>query len=100
MPRESEGLTHQLGPRVTADENQMLRDVAAHMGLSLNKAVRWAIRYSWAHATSTTDHSSCTGTSTCAGATAGLTGGRQRTTPQEGKHDQLMITHQATVEES
>lgn len=94
MPRKDEGLVS-LGNRATADEKQMTRDIAAHLGISQNRAMRWAIRYAWAHATSTTDHTTCGGTSTCAGAVAGTTpGNRQRTAPR----DQLTITHQATVE--
>ena len=96
MPRQSEGLTAALPSRVQPDEAQMARDIAAQLGVSQNKAVRWALRYAWQHATSTTDHKTCPPNSPCAGATRGLTGGRQRAAAAA---DQMTITHQATMEE-
>ena len=97
MPRKDEGL-FPLGNRATEAERQMIRDTAAHLGISQNRAVRWAIRYAWAHATSTTDHTTCGSNSTCAGAVTGTTpGNRQRAAPHA---DQLTITHEATVEDT
>lgn len=94
MPRKNEGLID-VRVRATPDEAQMVRDIASHLGMSQSRSVRWAIRYAWAHATSTTDHSACGSNSTCAGAVTGVTpGNRQRTAPDAG---QLTI-HQATVE--
>ena len=96
MPRKSEGLEIQFQTRAQPDELQMRKDIAAHMGMSLNKAMRWALRYAWQHATSTTNHQTCPPNSPCAGATRGLTPGRQRAAAPV---DQLSITHSATVEE-
>lgn len=96
MPRQSEGLTHQIQTRGTADEAQMARDIAAQLGMSQNRGLRWALRFAWQHATSTTDHTTCPPNSPCAAATRGLTPGRQRTSL--GSDDQLTITHSATVE--
>lgn len=93
--RPSDGLTDSRHVRTTADESQMIRDIAAHMGLSLNKAARWAFRYAWQHATSTTDHKACPPNSPCASATRGMTPGQQRAAAAP---DQLTITHSATVE--
>lgn len=96
--RPSEGLTENLGGRITGNEAQMLRDIAAQLGLnSKNRAVRWAIRYAWQHATSTTHHDTCGRNSTCASATLGITGGRQRTAPHVDT-GQMAITHEATME--
>lgn len=97
MVRKSDGTTESVGSRVTPDEAQMIRDIAAQLGpkTSQNRAVRWAIRYAWQHATSTTDHKHCPGNSPCAGATRGLTTGRQRAPQNDG---QTEITHQATME--
>jgi hypothetical protein len=95
MPRKSEGLTAALPSRVQPDEAQMAREIAAQLGFSQNKAVRWALRYAWQHATSMTDHKTCPVNSPCAGATRGLAG-RQRAAPDT---DQMTITHQATMEE-
>lgn len=97
MPRKSEGLTVALPARVQPDEAQMARDIAAHLGLSQNKAIRWALRHAWQHATSTTDHTACPPNSPCASATRGLTPGRQRAAT--ATPDQMTITHSATVEE-
>ncbi len=96
MPRVDEGTTEGVRVRATPDEAQMLRDIAAHLGLSQNKAVRWSLRFAWQHATSTTDHTACPTNSPCASATRGLTPGRQRAA---GMPDQMTITHSATVEE-
>jgi hypothetical protein len=96
--RPSEGLSEALQARTTPDEAQMARDTAAQLGLSQNKALRWAIRYAWQHATSTTDHSTCPPNSPCAGATRGLTPGRQHAAAARNT-DQMTITHSATVEE-
>ena len=74
----------------------MLRDIAAQFGFSQNRAVRYAIRYAWQHATSTTDHTRCSGSHPCAGATRGLAPGRQRAAPPSG---QTTITHAATAGE-
>lgn len=98
MPRRNEGLTEDVRVRATPDEAQMARDIAAHLGLSKNRATRWALRYAWQHATSTTNHTACPPNSPCAGATRGLTPGRQRTTSDAP--DQMTITHSATVEET
>lgn len=97
MARTSEGLTHDLRVRATPDEAQMAADIAAHLGTSGNRAVRWAIRLAWQHATSTTDHQHCPTNSPCANATRGLSApaGRHRTPVQDG---QTVITHEATVE--
>lgn len=95
MGRPSEGLSENVRVRATPDEAQMVRDIAAHLGLSQNKAARWALRFAWQHATSTTDHTTCPPNSPCAGATRGLTG-RQRAAADA---DQMTITHSATVEE-
>lgn len=97
MPRQSEGLTHGVRVRATADEAQMVKDIGAQLGMSQNRAARWAIRFAWQHATSTTEHDSCTAHSPCAGATRGLSSdGRQHATPvPEG---QQQITHEAAVE--
>lgn len=97
MPRKSEGLTAALPARVQPDEAQMARDIAAQLGVSQNKAVRWALRYAWQHATSTTDHAACPPNSPCASATRGLTPGTKR--PPAAAPDQMTITHSATVEE-
>lgn len=75
----------------------MLRDIAAQLGMSQNRAVRYAIRYAWQHATSTTDHTQCSGTHPCASATRGLTPGRQR--PARQLDGQTTITHAATTGE-
>lgn len=96
MPRKSEGLTADLRLRLTGDEAQMARDIAAHLGTSQNRGMRWALRFAWQHATSTTDHTACPPNSPCASATRGLTPGRQRTAA--ATPDQMMITHSATVE--
>ena len=96
MPRKSEGLTVALPARVQPDEAQMARDIAAQLGTSQNKAVRWALRYAWQHATSTTDHSACPANSPCASATRGLTPGKAA--HAAGHADQMTITHSATVE--
>ena len=96
MPRENEGLELQFQTRAQPDEVQMRADIAAQLGMSLNKATRWALRYAWAHATSTTNHQTCPSNSPCAGATRGIYPGRQRATAPV---DQLTITHSATVEE-
>lgn len=96
MPRKSEGLTEDVRVRATPDEAQMARDIAAHLGTSQNRAARWALRYAWQHATSTTDHTACPPNSPCAAATRGLTPGRQRT--PAAMQDQMTITHSATVE--
>lgn len=79
------------------DEKQMAADIAAHLGVSRNRALRWAIRYAWQHATSTTDHTTCPAHSPCASATRGLTPGKAAPRPAGG--DQLTITHSATVED-
>lgn len=99
MPRQSEGLTEQLQTRATPDERQMARDIAAQVGVSQNRALRWALRFAWQHARSTTDHTTCPPTSPCAAATRGVTPGRQRTPAGTSSHDQLTITHSATVKE-
>lgn len=96
MPRKSEGL-HPLPARVQPDEAQMARDIAGHLGLSRNRAMRWALRYAWQHATSTTDHSACPVNSPCASATRGIAPGKTSARPAG---DQLAITHSATVEEN
>lgn len=98
MGRPSEGLTDNLGLRVQPEESQMVRDIAGQLGMSANRAVRWAIRYAHQHATSTTEHDQCPRISPCANATRGLRviAGRQRTPVAEG---QTMITHTAPVEE-
>lgn len=100
MARPSDGTTVDLRTRVTPDEAQMAADIAAILGTSGNRAIRWAIRVAWQHATSTTQHQQqCTGNSTCASATRAISGkGRQRaprtsTTPE----GQTLITHQATM---
>ena len=97
MPRKSEGLSADVRVRATPDEAQMARDIASQLGMSQNRAMRWVIRYAWQHATATTDHSTCPPSSPCAGATRGLTPGRQRPTAAviEG---QTTITHTANVE--
>lgn len=95
--RPSHGLTAQVNIRAQPDEAQMSRDIAAQLGTSQNQALRWAIRYAWQHATSTTDHSTCPPNSPCAGATRGLVPGRQHAAA--ARDDQLTITHSATVEE-
>lgn len=92
--RPSEGLTP-VGARLTDDEAQMVRDIAALLKVSQNKGIRWAIRYAAQHASSTDDHTLCTRNSPCATATRGLTPGRQRDAATEG---QLFITHTATLE--
>lgn len=97
MPRPSEGLTASLPARVQPDEAQMARDIASQLSLSQNKAIRWALRFAWQHATSTTDHTTCPPNSPCAGATRGLLPGRQRAAAAP---DQMSITHSATVERS
>jgi hypothetical protein len=97
MPRQSEGTTEDVRVRATPDEAQMARDIAAHLGTSQNKAARWALRYAWQHATSTTDHKACPPNSPCASATRGLTPGAKR--PPAAAPDQMTITHSATVEE-
>lgn len=97
--RPSDGLTDDIRVRATADEAQMLRDIAAHLGLSQNRASRWAYRVAWQHATSTTDHSTCPPNSPCAAATRGLTPPKGRQRSAAGTSDQLTITHSATVEE-
>jgi hypothetical protein len=96
MPRPSEGLTEDVRVRATPDEAQMARDIAAHLGTSQNKAARWALRYAWQHATSTTDHSACPANSLCASATRGLIPGKAAR--DAGHADQMTITHSATVE--
>lgn len=96
MARVSEGLTEQIGPRLQPEELGMLRDIAALLKMSQNRAVRYAIRYAWQHATSTTDHTRCSGTHPCASATRGLTPGRQRAAQTSG---QTTITHAATAGE-
>jgi hypothetical protein len=93
--RPSDGTITQLQVRSQPDEAQMARDIAAHLGTSQNKALRWAIRYAWQHATSTTDHTTCPAHSPCAGATRGLSG---KAAPRPAG-DQMTITHSATVEE-
>lgn len=98
MARKSEGLT-QLGGRVTPDELQMVRDIAAYLGMSQNRAVRWAIRLAHQHATSTTDHQHCPRNSPCASSTLGVTpGGRKRSSAPAVPDGQTLITHQATLE--
>lgn len=58
----------------------MVRDTAAQLGISQNKALRWLIRYGYQHIITTTDHTKCPKDSPCAGATRGLAPkGRQRT---------------------
>lgn len=94
--RPSDGLTNSMHVRSTPDEAQMARDIAAQMGLSQNRGLRWAIRFAWQHATSTTDHKACPPNSPCASATRGLTPGRQRAAATP---DQMIITHSATVEQ-
>jgi len=98
MARPSDGITESARLAMTPDEAQMAADIAAHLGTSRNRAIRWAIRYAWQHATSTTDHTVCTGTHPCASATRGLTApaGRQRAA-QAG---QISITHEATLGET
>lgn len=93
--RPSDGLTDSTHVRSTADESQMVRDIAAQLELSKNKAIRWALRFAWQHATSTTDHTTCPPNSPCASATRGLAPGRQRAAADT---DQMTITHSATVE--
>lgn len=95
MARPSDGITESARLAMTPDEAQMAADIAAQLGMSRNRAIRWALRYAWQHATSTTDHRSCTGTHPCASATRGLTApaGRQRAALQ----GQTTITHQATM---
>lgn len=95
--RPSDGLTAQVRIRTQPDESQMARDIAAHLGLSGNRAMRWAIRYAWQHATGTTDHTTCPAHSPCAHATRGLTPGKSSARPAAG--DQMTITHSATVED-
>lgn len=95
MPRQNEGLTQDVRVRATDDEAQMTQDIAAQLGTSKNRAMRWALRFAWQHATSTTDHSACPPNSPCASATRGLTPGRQRAAAAP---DQMTITHSATVE--
>jgi hypothetical protein len=95
MPRKSEGL-RPLPARVQPDEVQMARDIAGHLGVSQNRAVRWALRYAWQHATSTTDHTTCPAHSPCASATRGTAPGKAAPRPAG---DQMTISHAATVEE-
>lgn len=97
--RPSHGLTKQIHVRARPDEAQMGRDMAAHLGTSMNAAYRWAIRYAWQHATSTTDHSACVPTSPCAGATQGITPGKAAHDGTTAQSDQMVISHSATVEE-
>lgn len=101
MPRVREGTTEDVRVRATPDEAQMAADIAAHLGLSKNKAARWALRFAWQHATSTTDHSMCPRNSPCAAAIGGVTTAPRaaRRTPSGTQHDQLSITHSATVKE-
>lgn len=97
--RPGEGLSKQLTPRVTDDEAQMVRDVAALLGTSQQRAVRWAIRYAHQHATSTTDHQTCPKNSPCSAARLGITpGGKRRSAPDTVPEGQTLITHTATVE--
>lgn len=96
--RPSEGLTNALSAKMTSDEAQMARDTAAQLGLSQNKALRWAIRYAWQHATSTTDHSTCPPNSPCTAAIRGLAPGRQHAAAARND-GQMTITHSATVED-
>ena len=96
--RPSDGLTDKLTVRSTSDEAQMARDIAAQLGMSQNRAARWAFRYAWQHATSTTDHTTCPPNSPCAAATRGLTPGRQRSATAVNDQ-QMTITHSATVED-
>lgn len=97
MARVSEGLTEDVRVRATSEEAQMVRDIAAHLGLSQNKASRWALRVAWHHATSTDNHTACPPNSPCAAALRGITPGAKR--PPAAAPDQMTITHSATVEE-
>lgn len=97
--RPSEGLDNQFTPRMTDDEAQMVRDIAAMLGTSQLRAIRWAVRYAHPHATSTTDHKTCPKNSPCASATLGISpSGRQRSASATVPEGQALITHQATVE--
>lgn len=96
--RPSHGLTKQVHIRSQPDEAQMVHDIAAQLGTSVNAAGRWAFRYAWQHATSTTDHSTCPPNSPCAGATRGITPGKAAR-GGDVQPDQMTITHSATVEE-
>lgn len=98
MPRQSDGTTEDVRVRATPDEAQMVRDIAAQLNVSGNRAARWALRYAWQHATSTTDHGQCGPNSPCAGATRGIAPSRQRSAAPTV--DQLTITHSATVEDT
>lgn len=79
MARLDEGTTSNLHTRATPEEAQMLGDIAKRLGLSANKGARWAIRFAYEHAVSTTDHTNCAGTSPCANATQGIRPGTPRT---------------------
>lgn len=99
MARQSDGITEQIGPRITPEELQMLVEVGQLLSTSSNRAIRYAIRVAWQHATSTEDHTQCPGNSPCAAAIRGISGVQRRTKPTvpEG---QTLISHVATVEDT
>lgn len=98
MARANEGLTEQLGPRITPEELQFLVEISKYLGkISNNRGLRYAIRYAHQHATSTTDHTKCLPHSPCAAALRGLDPAAARTGP--ALPGQTSLTHEATMED-
>lgn len=65
MARRHEGLDASLGLRVTSDEAQMMKEIAAKLGMSQNRAARWMIRFAEDHVTNVEDHTLCPEESPC-----------------------------------